>query len=161
MLGEVNIAGAQRGFGGLGADFWPVLKDKRGRRRGTLSARYPKSSWRNLNIRTALLWAGPEGAESTVRFEMLREGIQECEARIFVEEALLEGKLKGTLAERCQSILDKRVHALKDGMGESWAYGGHWATKKNEFPKFIHGGWQQRSKTLYDAAADVARTLRD
>ena len=37
MLGESNIVGGQRGVGRLGADFWPVIKDKRGRRRGTVT----------------------------------------------------------------------------------------------------------------------------
>ena len=167
MLGEVNIAGSQRGFGGLGADFWPVLENKRGQRVGTLSARYPKSSWRNLNIRTALLWPGPasrpdgtrgpggNGAQSTTRFQMLREGLQECEARITVEEALLDGKLKGARAEKAQTLLDERVRALSTGMGKGWAYGGHWSTVKSEFPEFIHGGWQRRSRELFEAVAGV------
>ena len=42
------------------------------------------------------------------------------------------------------------------GMGKGWAYGGHWSTVKSEFPAFIHGGWQQRSRDLFDAAAKVA-----
>jgi hypothetical protein len=157
MVGEVNIAGKQRGFGGLGADFWPVLKDKRGRLRGTLSARYPKSSWRNLNIRATLLWPGPDGAMPTTRFQMLREGMQECEARIAVEKAILAKKVRGALAKRAQELLDERIHALKKGMPGAWPYGGHWSTKKSEFPIFIHGGWQERSRKLFDVAAEVIR----
>ena len=157
MVGEVNIAGNQRGFGGLGADFWPVLKDKRGRQRGTLSARYPKSSWRNLNIRATLFWPGPEGAANTTRFQMLREGMQECEARIVIEEALLTKRIRGRLASRAQTLLDERIHALKKGMPGAWPYGGHWSTVKSEFPAFIHGGWEKRSRTLFDMAAEVRR----
>jgi hypothetical protein len=157
-LGEVNIAGAQRGFGGLGADFWVVLKDKRGRAVGRVSeGRYPKSSWRNLNIETSLLAPGPEGAIATARFEMLREGVEECEARIVIEEALLDKKISGDLAKRAQDLLDDRIRALVDGMGKGWAYGGHWLTQKQEYPNFINGGWQERSWRLFDMAGEVAR----
>ena len=31
MMGEMNVAGGLRGFGRMGADFWSVLKDRRGR----------------------------------------------------------------------------------------------------------------------------------
>jgi len=39
-----------------------------------------------------LLWPGPQGAETSVRFEALLEGIQETEARIFIEQALHRGR---------------------------------------------------------------------
>jgi hypothetical protein len=152
MAGEVNIAGSQCGFGGIGADFWPALKDSRGRLRGSIASRYPKSSWRNLDIRASVLWAAPDGAALTVRYQVMREGIQECEARIRIDEALVEGRLKGAAAKRAQNLLDERVIALTKGMGKGWAYGGHWSTQKSEFPEFINGGWQERSGELYEEA---------
>jgi hypothetical protein len=157
MVGECNIIGAQRGFGGLGADFWTVLKNKRGVRAATLAARYPKSSWRNLNIETSMLAPGKAGAIATARYEMMREGLQECEARIIIEKAVIEKKISGELAARAQAVLDERLAAMVDGMGKGWCYDGHWETQRSEFPKFVDGGWQERSGKLFDAAAEVAK----
>ncbi|HUU43573.1 MAG TPA: glycoside hydrolase domain-containing protein [Planctomycetota bacterium] len=163
-LGEMNIAGQQRGFGRIGADFWPVLKDKRGRLIGSLSARYPETRWRNLDIRSCILSPGRDGAISTQRFEMMREGIQECEARIFIERAILEKKIDGDLADRCQEVLDERIPPLRIGTSllaqqadadNTWwnwpgSLGYNW---------YVGSGWQERSEKLYSAAAEVARAL--
>ncbi|GAG46124.1 unnamed protein product, partial [marine sediment metagenome] len=110
ILAEMNISAGKKGFGRLGADFWPVLKDKRGLKRGRLCAgRFPKSVWRNLNISTTVLAPGAGGAVPTARFEALREGVQECEARIFIEKALIDEesrKLLGEpLAKRAQAVI--------------------------------------------------------
>ena len=88
---------------------------------------------------------------------MLREGLQECEARITVEKAILAKKVTGALAKRAQKLLDERIHALKKGMPGAWPYGGHWSTVKSEFPLFIHGGWQKRSRDLFDIADEIPR----
>ena len=50
---------------------------------------------RNLDIETSVLSAGRNGAIGTQRFETLREGIQEAEARIFIEKALLGKRIDG------------------------------------------------------------------
>lgn len=165
LIGEANIVGAQRGFGGYGADFWPVVKDKRGRSRGRLAARYPESSWRNLNIQTALLAPGPDGAVPTARYQMMREGVQECEARIFIEQKLLDptsaDKLGDELVRHCRAILDERIAAMKSGMKGSWAYSGfQWETKRLEYTDFINSGWAARSGKLFAAAGLVAQKLK-
>ncbi|HUW56228.1 MAG TPA: hypothetical protein VMZ92_06305, partial [Planctomycetota bacterium] len=169
LIGEMNIAGQQRGFARLGGDFWAVLEDRRGRTR-SLAARYPETSWRNLDIQTRLLSPGKSGAVATHRFEMLREGLQECEARIFIEKAILEKKIDGESAERAQAVLDERIPAIRRGVSTlgitsvwtSFAYidnswwqipgvmGHYW---------YVGSDWQARSKQLYTAAADVARAL--
>ena len=75
LLGEINLVGDQRGFGRIGADFWPVLD---GPPRTSLIGRYPDSSWLNLDRMTRyVLLPGPDGPVSSARFEMIREGIQE------------------------------------------------------------------------------------
>ena len=173
-LGEMNIAGQQRGFARIGADFWPVVKNERGRIVGTLAARYPETAWRNLDIRSCVLEPGADGAIATQRFEMMREGIQECEARIFIERALLDealrAKLGEALATKCQRILDERTvdtlralnaftfHPHFTGNAADrhmyWhnpaVLGAHW---------FITSDWQTRTEALYEAAADTARQL--
>ena len=169
LIGEMNIAGQQRGFGWFGADFWPVLEGRHSSAR--VYERYPQANWRNLNIMTALLGPGPHGPVSTHRFEMMIEGVQECEARIFVEKALLEKKISGPLAKHCTRVLDERNRATLMGLGnhtlEGWLdddsyarvhgwwnepglVGGYW---------YLTSGWQDRSKRLYSAAADVEKVL--
>ena len=139
---------------------------------GSIAARYLKSYWNNLNINIHLLARGEKAPVATARFEMMREGIQECEARIFIEHALtnktLRGKLGDDLTQRCQEILDTRARFIRRGIStyvasghyQDWAmgrstwwqapgvFGSHW---------YISSGWETRVKALYDVAAEVAR----
>ena len=156
LLGEMNIAGSQRGFGRMAADFWPVLGE--GKRKRSIVARHPQSSWSQLNLRaTPYVYPGPKGALSTVRLEMLREGMQECEARIFIEKALLEKKIDGDLAARCQALLDRRVQAIID------AHSGNLrkprSVKLEGLREYVNSDWRGESDKLYAAAAEVAKTL--
>jgi hypothetical protein len=171
-MGELNIASTYRGFARFGGDFWPVLSDSRGRLVGTLSGRYPKSGWGTIDIATCLLSPGQNGAMATTRFEMLREGVQECEARIFIEKALtdkaLRAKLGDDLAGRCQEILDERTRWVLRGLS-SYIQSGeatHHAVRLEgrRFPAamigyqlYIGSPWQDRSRDLFDAAAEVAK----
>jgi hypothetical protein len=152
---EAAITADARGIGRVGADFWPVLGDKKDR--GVIG-RYPLTGWSQLNMTNAatqLLAPGPEGAVPTVRFEQLREGVQECEARTFVETALTDkdkaAKL-GELAGKCQAILDERVVLLRTAfVDKASAKGWDWFAAETD--------WQGRSEKLYSAAAEVAAKL--
>ncbi len=121
QLPKINITGRQRGVGRIGGDFWSAIRDRRGRRSGMVFERYPHNHWRGLNINSYFLAPGPHGPVGTVRFENLREGVQECEARIFLESALLDEEKRERLGEdmagRAQQILDERQIALWMG---SW-----------------------------------------
>jgi hypothetical protein len=172
LLGELNITGQQRGFARLGADFWPVLKGKRAWGVQSIAARFPKTSWRNLDIHMTLLAPGPEGAVSTARFEMIREGLQECEARIFIEDALTDDKLRAKLgddlAARAQKLLDDRVRAMRRGVSTLRANIDLWTTFAYidntwwQAPGivgsqwFVESDWQGRTEGLYSIAAEVA-----
>ena len=116
QLAEVNITGAQRGVGRIGADYWYVVKSARGERTGAVYDRYPLNMWRNLNIDSWVLAPGQNGPVATARYENLREGVQECEARIFIESVLTDpaksGRLGGDLAKRAQKLLDDRQRAI-------------------------------------------------
>ena len=118
---EQNITGKQSGVGRIGADTWPALTDKRGRRAGAVTERYSQSYWHSLNIRAWMLAPGPEGPVGTARYEHFREGVQECEARIAIEKALtdpaLKSRLGGDLAERAQALLDERQRDVWKGLG--------------------------------------------
>jgi len=164
ILGEINITSDRKGFGRLGADFWPVLKDKRGRKRGRLcNGRYPKSFWRNLTILTTLLAPGKDGAIPTARFELLREGVQECEARIFIEQALadeaLRNKLGAELAEKAQAVLDARTKVLRKAITGA-VHGVQFGCPNQEgYNAYLAADWQELSRTLYTTAWQVASAL--
>jgi hypothetical protein len=116
QLPEVNITGGQRGVGRIGADFWFVVKNARGERGGAVYARYPENMWRNLNIDSWILAPGQNGPVATARFENMREGVQECEARIFLESILTDEaqkrRIPADLAKRAQAMLDERQRAI-------------------------------------------------
>ncbi|HUT37324.1 MAG TPA: glycoside hydrolase domain-containing protein [Planctomycetota bacterium] len=155
---EVNITGGQRGLGRIGLDYWPVLRNPRGVRSGRVSGRYPKASWRNLNITDSLLAPGKDGPLATARFEMLLEGVQECEARIAIQTALDGGKVPPPLADECRHVLARRDEFLKkaaivQGTGRLWFAD---ATPSEEAYLGYAAGWQEQSGQLYRAAAGVA-----
>ena len=110
------ITGGQRGPGRLGGEFWFAVRNSKGARAGAVFARYPENNWRNLDICDWFLAPGPDGPVSTARLEYLREGLQVCEARIFLEDALLDdtrkAKLGAELAKRCQDALDVHHRAM-------------------------------------------------
>jgi hypothetical protein len=167
LLGEMNIIGRQKGFGRIGADFWPVLKtpDNRGGTRSSdIIGRYPDSTWNNLEWMTRyMIVPGENGAVSTTRYEMMCEGIHECQAVILLDEALTKRTVSGELARRCGEALKARLSAtitamdnhLNSGLtkleGHSW-----WSTPTllgNEW--FVGSRWQDRSATLYSLAGEV------
>ena len=98
-MAEFNITGDQRGIGRIGADNWPAMRDARGNRSGTVGSRYPHSSRRNLDLFSSTFAPGPDGPVATQRFEALREGIQESEARIYIEKALTDEALLAKLGD--------------------------------------------------------------
>jgi hypothetical protein len=172
FLGEVNATGANRGFSRVGGDFL-TIQDSKGRG-FRLVNRFPKTSWRMLNILTALLAAGKDQPVATARFEIMREGLQETEMRIFIEDALTDpkkrAKLGNAFAEECQSMLDDRtrnvfraINTLKAKEKDSFCYGGDsWWNNPPILGNFWFGStpWQAETITLYEMAAKVAEKLK-
>jgi hypothetical protein len=124
---EWLLGSGRNGLGRIGADFWEGMRKKTagGYRSGTsISTRYPESDWNQLNINNALLAflaAGPEGAIPTIRFELLREGQQEVEARVFIERAVAGGKLPAALAAKCKKVIAARARTFGYGRrGINW-----------------------------------------
>jgi Glycoside hydrolase 123 N-terminal domain/Glycoside hydrolase 123, catalytic domain len=150
LAGEKNIIGNQRGFGRMSADLWPVLKNAvrtgRSTRSFSISARYPESDWGACNLRqTPFLQPGPKGAISTGRFEMIREGLQESEARIFIESALISKRagLGADLVKRCERLLKLR-RSLVHSAGSIGVV------------RFLATGRQARVRELFKLAGEVA-----
>jgi hypothetical protein len=182
LLGELNITGNQRGFGRLGLDFWPVLKDAKGKRTGVLVARYPESSHHQVDVfLRALLPPGPDGALATGKLENLREGLQEAEARIFIESALTDdakrARLGHDLAGRAQTTLDDRTKFTLPFLeeqqiigfqrtpyiqlnGAEYGFGYSGARAILFYQWYAATRWQERSEKLYSVAAELAEALR-
>jgi len=113
--GVVFGAGAS-GLGRIGADFWYVLKDPKGRPCAPLAGCYPEVSWGQMSMINCVPWIlghGRNGAVPTVRSEVLRGGLQETEARVYLEKAWLDESAKAMLGEeirsRVRATLDDRI----------------------------------------------------
>jgi hypothetical protein len=159
---EGYIGSGYSGVGNVGADFWPVVKDDKGRLKGTVMSRFP--TWQRPGEPTmcngAFLFPGEKEPIATVRFEALRLGVQEAEARIAIEKAVEDkakrAKLGEDLAKRAIQLLDDRVKGIiraKQDTSDMYSLGSDasWADYAQ--------GWPERTRQLYRLAADVSKTL--
>jgi len=154
-LAEACLGGNQRGFGRVGADFWPVVGGK------LLLNRYPESNLAQLSVYTStasVFHPGPEGALPTVRSENLREVVQECVAKIYIEKALVDKALRAKLGEpaagRLEELLKERIRNFRRAQADgAEAKGWEWFAAES--------GWQDRSGQLFAAAADVTAKLAE
>jgi hypothetical protein len=152
--GQPKYSPGIKGFDRIGADFWPVLKGKRGSG-APICGRYPECAWGQLRINLgspSVLAPGKDGAVTTMRFEMLRQGLQQAEARVFIERILLNPAEKAMLgkeeAARIQKILDDRVRGL---LAATKNRGKNWAQWGADFEKHC---------SIYGLAAQVAKKVR-
>jgi hypothetical protein len=149
---EACFMGNYSGLGRTGVDFWPVggTKITSGEKRSySIIGRYMEANWDQLNMDCAtenLLAPGPEGAIPTERYELLREGMQDSEARAFIEKAILDNKLDPALTKKCQELLDERQWVIRAACMGNW----NW---------FEGPGFTGLSEKLYAAAAEVAAKL--
>ena len=167
MLFRSHLSGGARwksarsssGTGHIGADFWPVLKDPKGGPPRHMGDRYV--FWHSLSISEvirAILAPGPDGPAATARLQIMRESLQEAEARIFVQNAVLDAdkaaRLPADLAGRCKELCDQRTQMIRyysqfnePGVLDDYA------------KVFDERRWQGLSENLYQAAGDVAKAL--
>jgi hypothetical protein len=172
---ETAITGELRGIGRIGADYWRAVKDERGRRVGWVHDRFQEGRWGGssilLNLCNPVLAPGEGGPVATNRLIALVEGIQECEARIFIERALTDegsrAKLGEDLAKRAESVLDERLRFMWKTLS-NYQLGGpmffgatawRWTAGIPGHRWFLGSGWQERSRALYAVAAEVADKL--
>lgn len=145
---EYLVAADYRGLSRVGADFWPVFKGGTRHYGGaTIAGLY--SDWGQCTMSEStldLLYPGPAGALMTERLDIYRQGIQEAEARIYVEKALADkalcAKLGDELAGRAQALLDERARYMMRYSGGVAAW-------------YPVSGWQARSRQLFEAAAGI------
>ena len=97
---------------------------------------------------TAVFWPGEDGAETSARFEMLCEGVQETEARIFLEQAM-EKLDDAELTRQLTAMLDRRLRDTTFALTTA---------PHLKIEEYI-SGWQKRSQELYQACGLVGRRL--
>ncbi|MCC5830923.1 MAG: hypothetical protein JJU36_15870 [Phycisphaeraceae bacterium] len=156
------VLGMSRGFSRQGIDFWPVINPDRptlrdgapNRRRiiagtGAHTAGPGHTVYRH-NVRS-IAAPGPEGALPTVRFEMLREGLQDVEARIFLERALTDEATRTILGEELAEEV-KELNLTAFNLRHYHAT--HHAVVSYTGAFVVAGtGWQTRLDRWYAAAA--------
>jgi hypothetical protein len=152
------------GFGEIGADFWPVLKAPEGGNKDRLGTRLDNRYvyWGSLNLSSmvnTMLGAGRLHPVHTCRSQNFRESLQEYQARVVVQNALLDAtqtaQLGTALAEECKHICDERTRILRYcslffGPGEHYLDYGR---------MFNHELWDAQTEKLYLAAGKVTRVL--
>jgi len=149
---EQALLADRHGLGQIGADFWPV-KGPDGKPTVTMVGRFPATSEGNLGIYAGqLLYPGPDGPVPTARYQMMRENIQECEARIFLERLLLEtpSRLPADLAKKFQDLLDERTR---------WHRVQNLAQSPEANISWPCSGWEARRLKLFEAAAEAAKAI--
>jgi hypothetical protein len=173
LFPELQITGNQRGLGRVGADFWPVYKDRQGRRRAWIWDRYPQSLWHSCNLMSHMLVPGPAGPVASTRYELMREGLQECEARIAIESVLTDEAKKAQLplglAQQAQQLLDDRVCQELKAFSNLKLCGQDYATAKNPWFHesaglaghywYASSGWRDNAQKLYALAGEVERKV--
>jgi len=120
----VELYAMNRGYDGVsefGADLFPQKRPLGGycippAGRGT--------GWTGQWTTLSLLYPGPDGPVATERFEMFREGVELCEAILFVRHALEKKQLSGGLLQRADRYLhlrDRRGECERDvAFGQGW-----------------------------------------
>ena len=119
-------------LGQMGLDFWPEAT-----KRGQL----PKNSGGGFSPSNAMTVPGPNGAEPTVRFQMMREGVQDTELRYMIVRAYL--KLPEADRKPYQDVLNEFARRV------AWSAG--------YLPQYELGyGWRAYVAKTHAAAAELA-----
>jgi hypothetical protein len=143
----------KQGIGRICLDFWPVFGKKQGWAKSLdIYNRWPHSTCaqRRPSLRK-LTRPGPEGAETTMRYEALVEGVQEAEAVIVVNEgAASADKVGAELAAKCEKLMRDRIWFCRV------------ANRISEHFTVVHvdhKGWQDLSRRLFTLAGEVEKKL--
>jgi hypothetical protein len=139
LLADRCLAMGRSGFTRVGADEWAGVHYQ--------GMTIPR--WLTGMPVLFTLWPGKAGAEPSVRFEMMLEGVQEAEARIFIEQRLDRGSVSGDLAARAKKV-------LADNFNETTFLQGNCIVQSFYENSYR---WQERSRHLYQMAAEVAKAV--
>ncbi len=156
-----NMARSASGFTRIPLDFWPVSLDgDQGSKRSLLLA-YEQSPWDIFfrNNTRSIIAPGPNGPLGTVRYEMIREGLQECEARIVIEKALKSKKLPSNLEARCRKLLRQRLKARESDGKFKGGHPGN-ALGSKEYLWGVSSNWQESTAELFELAAEAEQAAK-
>lgn len=136
-----SVSGSAGGLATIPLDFWENDKGS------SLLGRFDRSGWTDFHRQNTywLVAPGPDGLVGTTRYEMLREGLQETEARIEIEKAIAGKQLPAELASACSALLIERMNTI-------WI-GGQFARSNAQWQK---GGWHEY-RVAEDWQASTAR----
>jgi len=140
---ECTFALGRNGVGRVGGDYFVARGGQRvdNRYRGAQIG----GALKIYNGCPDLFGPGADGPAGTVRLANTRMGLQEAEARVAIEKALLAGSVPADLARRCRSLLDRRTNAIRTvPLGRSLG----------------RQGWDASTRELFALAAEVARAAR-
>ncbi|MCG3180536.1 MAG: hypothetical protein BIFFINMI_02898 [Phycisphaerae bacterium] len=140
-----------RGLGRICLDFWDVLPTRGGKT--VIYNRYPESSCaQRAPSLYRLSCPAEDGAAATVRFELLREGLQEVEALMVVAQAAGEqaDRLGPELAARCRQVYLDRLNYARWHAPESYGM---------IYLRSDHQDWRELAARTYQAAADARKAL--
>jgi hypothetical protein len=98
---------------------------------------------------SAMFWPGTDGARPSARFQAFLEGLQEAEARIFLEQALDRKQLPEPLGDKARQVLfaHNRGTFYISSLRDDPLYSEHTY------------GWQDRSAALFEVAAEAAKIV--
>ena len=168
FLCETAITGDfYRGIGRVGADYWPAVKAKDGRRAGWVNERFQEVQGYLHTLHSYVLEPRADGPAAMARLAALEEGIQECEARIYIEDAIVNKKLASRapdLAKRCREALDERLVYMWKGLDNMQC--GGWGVTAWRFQAGVSGhAWllntacHERTEKLYTLAGEVEKAM--
>ena len=132
------------GFCWKGLDYWTYTTPQ-GTHRSALNSYVRYGNCVGGTPRT-LAAPGPHGAVATVQYEMLREGIQDCEAMLLIRRALADQKLRARIgdarAKRCDAAIEDLLDMLETGYRIGCA-----------------ADYRSAVARLYAAAAEISRAV--
>ena len=148
------------GIGCQGADYWPVLTPSKGDCPYNLS-RYTDQcgNMDHFSATYAFLGAGKDVPAATGHLRLLQESLQDMEARIFVQDAVLDqkDKLGADLGKRCHEVCNERTRRL-------YYYSLYMESREEYREAFPHEAfdeawYRQNTEQLYALAGEVAKAL--
>ena len=159
LTAERALYGSTRGFGRCILDGWAVPSEINGTKRLIYEYnRWPHSSCAQREPTVvSLAQPGPDGAMNSVRLDVMREGLQEAEAAIFIGQAMdtQAAKLGAELVGRCRQLLADRINVCRS------IWYGRALAGTQDGKSHVGAGceWQERSAKLYVLAAEVRKKL--
>lgn len=148
-----QVFNRSQGFTRQGIDKWPVVNphDENAQpRRMVLGA----GGWGNLYRQKVRAMAAPgaEGAVVTVRFEMMRQGLQDTEARIYLEQIVVDQEKRDIMGDDFEQQVKELVRAEVNYRGVN-----------NPYPPYAWNpgtDWPERLDRMYELAAKAQRKLQ-